>query len=121
MVVWSIAIAIPVAHAHAAGAVGHIDQEDRYVRIGIQLRSDGAPGQVDADCGPRPNRPRSGLVGPYQHAAANPGTNGSETDEHPRSTWSPQWTDLERRLARVSAGQAPFDVARPKGLEPLTF
>jgi len=44
MVVWSIAIAVLVAHAHAAGAVGHIDQEDRYVRIGIHLRSDSTPG-----------------------------------------------------------------------------
>src|SRR5262249_2460517 len=34
-----------------------------------------------------------------------------KTDEHHRSTWSPQWTDPERPLARVSAGQRSFDVA----------
>ncbi len=65
--------------------------------------------------------PRSRLIDAHQHAAGNPGTDNSGTDEHPRSTWSPQWTNLEGRPTRVSAGQMPFDVARPKGLEPPTF
>ena len=32
-----------------------------------------------------------------------------------------QWTDKDQPLTRVSAGQRPLDLARPKGLEPLTF
>src|SRR5262245_34307490 len=32
----------------------------------------------------------------------------------------PKWTEEDRHLTRVPAGQMPDDVARPKGLEPLT-
>jgi hypothetical protein len=115
-VVWSIAIAILVAHAHAAGAVGHIDQEDRYVRIGINFRR--GPRQVDADCGPRR---QTGQDPDWSACTSTPPRTPAQTAPKQTSTWSPQWTDLERRPARVSAGQAPYDVARPKGLEPLTF
>ena len=53
--------------------------------------------------------------------ATTPGRTPSETDEHRRSTTGPQWTNLERSVTCVSAGQIPDDVARPKGFEPLTF
>jgi hypothetical protein len=39
----------------------------------------------------------------------------------PRDTHRPQRTETKKRSPRVSAGQPPLDVARPKGLEPLTF
>jgi hypothetical protein len=48
-------------------------------------------------------------------------TEVSASDEHHSSTSGPHWTDKDRRPTRVSAGQAPFDLARPKGFEPLTF
>ena len=40
---------------------------------------------------------------------------------HPRGTRRPQGTETTRGLNRVSAGQTSDDLARPKGLEPLTF
>ena len=40
---------------------------------------------------------------------------------HPRDTHRPQQTYHNGRRNRVRAGQVPDDVARPKGLEPLTF
>jgi hypothetical protein len=43
------------------------------------------------------------------------------TDEHRRSTKRPTGTETDRRLTRISAGQTPYDLARPKGFEPLTF
>ena len=49
------------------------------------------------------------------------GLDASETADHFRNTTGPQWTNRERRLIYVSAGQPPLDVARPKGLEPPTF
>ena len=66
-------------------------------------------------------RPRSRPVGTDQRSPARAGLNPSETAEHIWNTSGPQWTNEERRLIYVSAGQPPLDVARPKGLEPLTF
>jgi len=40
---------------------------------------------------------------------------------HPRDTHCPHRTDHKGRQPAVLAGHAPFDVARPKGFEPLTF
>jgi hypothetical protein len=40
---------------------------------------------------------------------------------HPRDTHRPQRTETTRGLNRISAVQTSDDVARPKGLEPLTF
>jgi len=60
-------------------------------------------------------------VAPGWTGAGRSGRTPSETDEHRRSTTGPQWTNLERSVTCVSAGQIPDDVARPKGFEPLTF
>jgi hypothetical protein len=40
---------------------------------------------------------------------------------HPRDTHRPQRPDKAKGPNRVPAAQAPYDLARPKGLEPLTF
>jgi SAM-dependent methyltransferase len=50
---------------------------------------------------------------PRNHRTSTPDANSNTT--------GPQWTNDERRLIYVSAGQPPLDGARPKGLEPLTF
>ncbi|QGN50626.1 tyrosine-type recombinase/integrase [Micromonospora sp. WMMC415] len=46
---------------------------------------------------------------------------GMTPEWHPRDTHHPQRTETSKGLARVSADQTPYDLARPKGLEPLTF
>nr|WP_232624971.1 tyrosine-type recombinase/integrase [Micromonospora sagamiensis] len=40
---------------------------------------------------------------------------------HPRDTHRPRRTDKQRGLTAITAVQTPFDLVRPKGLEPLTF
>ncbi|MFG1955197.1 tyrosine-type recombinase/integrase [Micromonospora sp. NPDC048830] len=42
-------------------------------------------------------------------------------ERHPRDTQRPQQTGDNKSLTHVSAGQAPYNLVRPKGLEPLTF
>jgi integrase len=56
----------------------------------------------------RPRRERS----PSSHAAPT---------SHPRDTHHPNRTQHGSGLTRIIAGQAPCDLARPKGFEPLTF
>ena len=65
--------------------------------------------------------PRSGLLSMFRRRAARTGLDGSKTADPFRNTTGPQWTKKEERLICVFAGQPPLDVARPKGLEPLTF
>src|SRR5690242_427066 len=74
---------------------------------------------------PDPNRiPKSKIMdqaprtAPDQHGPARPGLKQPITFG---THQCPQWTDGQRRLIYVSAGQPPLDVARPKALEPLTF
>ena len=89
------------------------------------------PGQVRSrsDARRTPPRPGSDRIptqdrrpgGTDRPRPARTGLDASETADHFRNTTGPQWTDSERRLIYVSAAQLPLDVARPKGLEPLTF
>jgi hypothetical protein len=66
---------------------------------------------------------RTGEDRPAQtnNRADGPRTGVSASDEHHRSTSGPHWTNKDQRPTHVSAGQALFDLARPKGFEPLTF
>nr|WP_245730462.1 site-specific integrase [Micromonospora pallida] len=52
---------------------------------------------------------------------AGPSRNVMTPEWHPRDTHRPQRPENTRGLACVSTGQTPCDLARPKGLEPLTF
>ncbi|MEU4570224.1 tyrosine-type recombinase/integrase [Micromonospora sp. NPDC023956] len=77
-------------------------------------------------------RPKTGAPAPTAPAAAlNQQFRASRREEstpkaaaptsHPCDTHCPQQPENTRGLTRVSAGQTPCDLARPKGLEPLTF
>jgi hypothetical protein len=88
----------------------------------------GAAGRRRARCRGRGGGRRRGGAAPvhtehssYRTRRVRPGRDRPETDEHLRSTTSPQWTDLVGAPTDVSAGRARYDLARPKGLEPPTF
>jgi len=77
-------------------------------------------------------RPKPGAPAPAAPAAAakpqvtRPGGGGKPLagvapTSHPRDTHRPHHPDGRKGLAAVLAGQTPVDLARPKGLEPLTF
>ncbi len=81
----------------------------------------------------RPGTPKkTGAPTPTRPATTkNPQVTASKRDQQSRTVTAPerphrdphrpQQTHHKGHLTRVSAGQAPLDVARPKGLEPLTF
>jgi hypothetical protein len=80
----------------------------------------------------RQNRPgtpkKAGAPTPTRPATAkNPQVTASKLDQQSRTVTAPerlhrpQRTHYKGRSTNVSTGQTPFDVARPKGLEPLTF
>jgi hypothetical protein len=46
---------------------------------------------------------------------------GVVTTSHPRDTHDPHRPEDKKGLTDVLAGQTPFDLVRPKGLEPLAF
>ncbi|MEU1751948.1 tyrosine-type recombinase/integrase [Micromonospora matsumotoense] len=46
---------------------------------------------------------------------------GVAPTSHPRDTHHPHRAESRKGLTAISAGQTPFDLVRPKGLEPLTF
>lgn len=64
---------------------------------------------------------RSGYGDRRWHLTGPRHAEGSASDEHHRSTPGLQWTKEGRHPTRISAGRAPFDLARPKGFEPPTF
>ncbi len=74
----------------------------------------------------RPQAPTKFQTGPYLSTQTNAGLT-KPARKCPRRTSTvgahdhPQGTDKDRRPTRVSAGQAPYDLARPKGFEPPTF
>lgn len=49
------------------------------------------------------------------------GRRGCASHEHHGAPIRPLGMTRQRRLAPVLAGQAPYDLARSKGFEPLTF
>ncbi|GAA3302612.1 tyrosine-type recombinase/integrase [Dactylosporangium vinaceum] len=80
----------------------------------------------------RHQRPAKGVPTPARPAndkkpQVTPPTTGTASrtvttpPSHPRDTHRPQRTETTRGLNRIPAGQASDDLARPKGLEPLTF
>jgi hypothetical protein len=91
----------------------------RVVRVN-QTPVDAASGREPA-LGQRKDQDCPGLAGTDLYLAGQIRTEVSASDEHHRSTPGPHWTNKDRRLTHVSAGQAPSDLARPKGFEPLTF
>jgi integrase len=81
---------------------------------------------------PAPAKPKTGASGSVKRKrAVKPQVTTPSTREnavsavaptsHPRNTHRPNTTDRRKGLNRVSAAQTHNDVARPKGLEPLTF
>ncbi len=81
---------------------------------------------------PAPTKPKTGAPAPLQRKqTAKPQVTLRQTCEkavfgaaptsHPRDTHRPRRPDSKKGLTRVSAGQTPHDLVRPKGLEPLTF
>jgi hypothetical protein len=93
--------------------------EDTRLAAGIVLFHGGAlrTGRFIASITTQDRRPGS----TDRRRPARTGLDPSETADHFRNTSGPQWTDKQRRLIYVSAAQPPLDLARPKGLEPLTF
>ena len=88
------------------------------------------------DRGPKtvapPAKPKTGALAPAKRKpVAKPQITSRQTREnavsvvaptsHPRDTHRPNTTDSRKSLTRVPAAQAHHDLARPKGLEPLTF
>src|SRR5258705_91406 len=84
-----------------------------------EVRSPDNPAEERSDRSRR--RPRSRPVGTGRRSPARAGLDRCETAEHIWNTSGPQWTNKEKRLIYVSAGQPPLDLVRPKGLEPPTF
>lgn len=54
------------------------------------------------------------------HRDGADGGDARRTSTH-RAPNRPLGMKKQRRLTHVLAGQAPYDLARPKGFEPLTF
>src|SRR5258706_16264848 len=97
-----------------ARSPGHVAGNDLLVEVWnpATVRSPDSPAEERFD---RPHRrPRSRPVGTDERAPARAGLDRSETADPFRNTSGPQWTNEERRLIYVSAGQPPLDVVRPK-------
>jgi hypothetical protein len=71
---------------------------------------------------PTPNKPES-KTKPHVTSSRSGETAGQPLapTSHPRDTHRPQRPDNTKGPNRIAAVQAPVDLARPKGLEPLTF
>ncbi|MEV0131730.1 tyrosine-type recombinase/integrase [Dactylosporangium sp. NPDC050688] len=111
---------LPVAQRRCANATAKlVVTAARRTRNKIREKASRNRPQSRAATGtPAPTGPTTAIKdlpsGPEARAVTTP-------KRHPRDTHRPQQTDTKKRSSRVSAGQPPLDVARPKGLEPLTF
>ena len=70
-----------------------------------------APTAPESTAKPQVKKPQRGAKAAQPLAPAS----------HPRNTHRPQGSDNAKGPNRITAAQTPDDLARPKGLEPLTF
>src|SRR5262249_38361309 len=100
------------------GARRRPPHRDKIRRKGRRNRPDTRPPTGT----PTPTGPATGKS-PRVKAQPTPGLSRTvmTPERHPRDTHRPQRTNHKGRRPSTTAGQRPDDVARPKGLEPLTF
>jgi hypothetical protein len=90
------------------------------------------PDRGPKSAAPAPAKPKTGAPAPANRKpAVKPQVTSRSTREnavpavaptsHPRDTHRPQGPDSKKGLNHISAAQTHNDLARPKGLEPLTF
>jgi integrase len=111
---------LPVAQRRCANATAKLVLAAAR-RTRDKIRNNAAPTRPNprpATGAPTPTGPTP-VIKDQPHEQQSGGT--TTPKRHPRDPHRPHRTDHKGRPPAVPAGDAPDDVARPKGLEPLTF